>query len=357
MGLILFDRLLHAMTYLHIGLHLAGWHWTHMILVFVVLPFLDAIVQRFVPPDPKPYRHSVYFDLLLVGYVPFLLTALYTVPYQGFGTYLSLGVLFGQGINIAHELIHKTGFLQHLGQILLALACYPHWDIHHLRGHHRHVGRSRDPATAPLNMNVYRFIPRSVVGGIKEAWTIDPDHVLTSTILTLGCLLISWSQGVLHLHAVAATIGICLLEMINYLEHYGLRRSASETVSVHHSWDAPEVISTYLLFKLPFHAHHHLHAREPYRHLQKQIHSPQLPYGYPTMLLLSLVPPLFFRFVHKRLSEMETGEQETTPSHIRRELRVSRKRTILSDHAGNPMDKDIEPENTPSDPPPDDECE
>jgi len=29
--------------------------------------------------------------------------------------------------------------------------------------------------------------------------------------------------------------------------------------------------------------------------------SPQSPYGYPTMMLIALLPPLWFRFVNKRV--------------------------------------------------------
>lgn len=362
MRLAVLDRALHALSYLHVALHLAGRHWEHVMLVFGVLPILDTVVQRTVPTNanahPRSARHTLYFDLLLLGYLPVLLAAIYTVPIQGIGTYLSLGLLCGQGINIAHELIHKTGCLRRLGQILLTLVCYPHWDVHHLRGHHRHVGRSRDPATAPLSMSVYRFIPRSIAGGVADAWSLDPVHVLTSSAVTLGFLTVSWHKGILHLHAGAALIGIGLLEMINYLEHYGLRRAASETVSAHHSWDAPEVISTYLLFKLPFHAHHHLRAHEPYRQLQKEIHAPQLPYGYPTMILLTLIPPLFFRIVHPRLpSQGDIGEQKAAASRILGEFGVSGEGTILPEHARYPMDKDIEEEDTPYDPAPDHESE
>ena len=103
-------------------------------------------------------------------------------------------------------------------------------------------------------------------------------------------------------------MSVFILEAINYIEHYGLTREKVsefryEKVNPSHSWNADNQIGRAVLFELTRHSDHHENPSKPYQVLQSPGNTPELPTGYPGMILLSLVPPLFFLIMHKRLEE------------------------------------------------------
>ena len=104
----------------------------------------------------------------------------------------------------------------------------------------------------------------------------------------------------------AAVVGFLLLETVNYVEHYGMQRELLpngryERVSRRHSWTSDHPVSRALLFELPRHADHHAHAGRPYGSLRHFSDAPQLPTGYAGMVLLALVPPLYFRVMDEAI--------------------------------------------------------
>jgi alkane 1-monooxygenase len=107
-----------------------------------------------------------------------------------------------------------------------------------------------------------------------------------------------------------SVLAFTLLELVNYVEHYGIHRKeiASgqyERVNPLHSWNASHLISNFFLFQLQRHSDHHYNASKRYQILDHYDESPQLPYGYPTMILIALVPPLWFRLMNPRLKQWE----------------------------------------------------
>jgi len=238
---------------------------------------------------------------------------------------LSTGVVTGGiGITVAHELVHRTTRLERwLGSFMLYQVAYAHFGVEHVEGHHRNVGLRTDPATARRGENVYAFILRCVVFSWWQVWEIEADRNRRSGVAPYGMqnrmwrwtlsfpvgvvvigLAVGWFAA--GLVVVQAIIAIILLEMVNYVEHYGLERGeikpgVLERVAAKHSWEARHRASNVGLFKLQRHADHHIAPQRRYQSLRVHDESPQLPHGYPVMLMLSLVPPLWRAVIHPRI--------------------------------------------------------
>jgi alkane 1-monooxygenase len=229
----------------------------------------------------------------------------------------------GLGITIAHELGHRSSVLDRwIAKALLVSVCYGHFFVEHVRGHHVRVGTPDDPATAPRGMNVYRFFVRSVAGSFTHAWRLEASRlarrgrspfspsnwVLSGSLISLALLgMAAWVGGA-HatvLFVLQSVVAVVLLETINYIEHYGLRRrhvdGRYEPVREEHSWNADYVVSNWILFNLQLHSDHHAHMQRPYEQLRTVPHAPQLPAGYPVMVLVALVPPLWFATMDSRV--------------------------------------------------------
>ncbi|MEX2232696.1 MAG: alkane 1-monooxygenase [Cyclobacteriaceae bacterium] len=248
----------------------------------------------------------------------------------------------GIGITVAHELGHKKSALeQFYGKILLLTVCYMHFHIEHNRGHHVAVATPEDPATARKNENFYRFWVRSVFGGYQHAWQLEKERLQRKNHSTISvynqmlwfgflpfafCFLLTliptillkrftWEVPVFFF--CQSLIAFTLLELVNYVEHYGIQRKEIapgkyERVNPVHSWNASHLLSNFFLFQLQRHSDHHVYSYKRYQVLDHYDESPQLPFGYPTMILIALVPPLWFWVMNKRL-ERWRGEQQLQP--------------------------------------------
>jgi alkane 1-monooxygenase len=307
-----------------------GMPWLTLVITFVVIPLLDVAVgsprpdasrstpalARWIPRLQLPLQTLLLVQAVRIApsldVVQFLLFALAVGTVTG-----------GLGITIAHELGHRSSVLDRwIAKALLVSVCYGHFFVEHVRGHHVRVGTPDDPATAPRGMSVYRFILRSVIGSYRHAWRLEAlrlgrhghprfslfNWVLTGSLLSVAALVIAAAAGgvsaALFL-VLQSAVAVVLLEIINYVEHYGLQRrrvdGRFEPVRVEHSWNADYVVSNWLLFNLQLHSDHHAHMQRPYEQLHTMPHAPQLPAGYPTMVLLALVPPLWFATMDRRV--------------------------------------------------------
>jgi alkane 1-monooxygenase len=108
-------------------------------------------------------------------------------------------------------------------------------------------------------------------------------------------------------------VAFSLLEVVNYLEHYGLLRREVEPghyerVRPAHSWNSGARLSNWYLFNLARHSDHHAAASRPYDRLRHHDDAPQLPAGYATMVLLALVPRLWFRVMDPRVEAWRRRE-------------------------------------------------
>ncbi|WP_310393483.1 alkane 1-monooxygenase [Hymenobacter sp.] len=313
--------------------------WLTLGYAFGLVPLLEWLR----PPAPalpgvaaatETKRHAL-FDGLLYLNVPLqfglLAYFLHSLQTRGFtavevaGAVCSVGICCGAlGINVAHELGHRPRrWEQRLAQALLLSTWYAHFFIEHNRGHHRHVATPADPVTARLHEGFWRFLPRAVLGEFRSAWALEADrlHRLGRPAWSLANELLQFqlAQGVLAGLVVALTgaagllgwlgaaaVGYVLFQLVNYVEHYGLLRRLTapgryERVQPHHSWNSEHALGRILLYELTRHSDHHYQAARPYHTLRHQPAAPQMPTGYPGMMLLATVPSLWFRIMNKRI--------------------------------------------------------
>jgi alkane 1-monooxygenase len=232
------------------------------------------------------------------------------------------------GINYSHELMHqKSGLERWLGDLLLATVLYSHFRSEHLRVHHLYVGTPRDPVTARYNEGFHRFFPRVLIGCHLSAWNAEVAMLARRGLRPLHALNPYWRYGALQLAMLALAlalggwIGLALflfqafaavwqLELVNYIEHYGLTRrhlggGRYEHVLPRHSWNASQRASNWLLINLQRHSDHHYKPdrRFPLLQTYTEDDAPQLPYGYPLMTMAAMVPPLWKRLMNRRVKE------------------------------------------------------
>ncbi|KPA21210.1 Alkane 1-monooxygenase 2 [Shimia sp. SK013] len=235
------------------------------------------------------------------------------------GLMFGMGVISGTiGINYSHELMHqKNNTERWMGDVLLAMVLYSHFRSEHLLVHHRYVGTPRDPVTARYNEGFHRFFPRVLINCFKSAFRAEKEMLarkdlpwtdlsnpfvrywaLQTAMLLLALIIGGW-VGVL-LFIWQAYIAIWQLELVNYVEHYGLTRKhlgegKYEHVKPHHSWNAAHKVSNWLLINLQRHSDHHYKPDRRFPLLQNytDAEAPQLPFGYPVMTIAAMIPPLW----------------------------------------------------------------
>ncbi|WP_141733502.1 alkane 1-monooxygenase [Oligoflexus tunisiensis] len=340
-----------------------AWLWFPLLFTITVAVLGDTVL----PPDldqPR-YRHTWLLNAFLFANLPLLLIAYLVLFWQfadhdllGLGHFLDqildgsllenkaltsgwhrLGGFLGMGLllglaatNIAHELVHRTWspLITEIGRWLLAFTWDGAFAIEHVYGHHRKIGTWEDPATARRGESYFQFLVRSTVGGNLSAWKIERSFLMNKnrpvwsldnrvlrgwlmsfTIAALSTALLGGVAGLL-LHLGLALLGKCYLELVNFIEHYGLVRVPRTPVGFRHSWNSHHSISGWLLFNLTRHSHHHETGHLPFWRLEPRPEAPTLPFGYMTMILIALVPPLHRRVMRPYL---ETWDQHwATPA-------------------------------------------
>lgn len=327
----------------YFGVYEGGiWSFSGIYVGFVLIPLLELVGPKSARnlSEAEENRRAVsrFFDGLLYLNIPILYGLIWfyfqrlgaggLATYEIVGMTLSAGIIVGTiGINVAHELGHRSNrYEQALAKVLLVTALYLHFFIEHNRGHHRNVATDEDPASARLGEPVYAFWLRSVSGGYRNAWRLErqrlerlgrpvvgwQNEMVRFQVFQLGyLLLIGWLFGWAMIpYAVAiAVFGILLLESVNYIEHYGLRRrllpnGRYENVSPRHSWNSDHEAGRIFLYELTRHSDHHYKASRKYQVLRHFEESPQLPFGYPTSIIISLLPPVWFGLMNKRVKAM-----------------------------------------------------
>lgn len=315
------------------------WSWTTVIVAFVLIPILDIVLPTStanIPAEQEASRSKLlFFDILLflsapicfglIWYYFHTVSRVELTNADLWGKTLCTGVVLGAlGINVSHELGHRTNRLAiFFAKAGLLPVLYQHFIIEHNRGHHKNVATDADPATARKNEWLYVFIFRSIVGQYIHAWKLEALRLnkqgkavfsINNAMIRFTCwnllylagigLLVGWAW--VPFGIVIAFTGILLLETINYIEHYGLRRNLlpdgkPEMVTPKHSWNSDHEMGRIMLFELTRHSDHHYRASRKYQILRHLDESPQLPTGYPGSMLMAAIPPLWFAVMNKRL--------------------------------------------------------
>ncbi len=309
------------------------------VYAFVFLPFLELILAvdtsnlKDDDIDNKLKKHLfdwlLYFNLpivyCLIVFSHWQVTTSSLNTYEMVGLILTVGIVLGvNGINVAHELGHRqTRPERFIGKALLLPSLYMHFFIEHNYGHHLHAATKEDPATARYNQSVYSFWLTSTIRQYFSAWRIQKKllnnnnqrflsiknemlcYLIIQAIYLITVFLLFGNLGVLFAFA-SAVVGFLLLETVNYIEHYGLLRLKNqsgryERVKEVHSWNSNHVIGRIVLYELTRHSDHHYKSSKKYQVLDCHKESPQMPFGYPTSMVISLIPPLWFRIMNKRV--------------------------------------------------------
>jgi alkane 1-monooxygenase len=315
------------------------------VLVFVIFPILDFAIglDSTNPPDSvlKFLEQDRYYRWCTYVFIPIQYGGLIFACWmwgsgdlnlvESLGLALTMGVVGGIAINTAHELGHKRASSEKwLSRVALAQTGYGHFFIEHNRGHHVKVATPEDPASSRLGESFWAFLPRTVVGSLRSAWGIEVarldrleerhfsrhNDVLTAwamTVVLFGALALAFGPVVLPFLVFQAVIGFSLLEVVNYLEHYGLLRQKREDGRYErclpeHSWNSNNVASNVLLYHLQRHSDHHANPTRRYQALRHVNEAPQLPTGYAGMIVLAWFPPLWRRVMDPRLLEHYEGD-------------------------------------------------
>jgi alkane 1-monooxygenase len=318
---------------IYVGLLADGfWSFTALGFAFGLVPVLEALLPTFAANLSEAQRAErigqPWYDVLVLAQIPLHLGAIalfvHVVPAdRASGDLVSLaghitamGVSCGSlAINIAHELGHRpNATYQRLAQGLLVTTLYGQFFIDHNLGHHKNVATPEDASTARYGEVLYAFWVRSIVGVWRTAWRLKPRLMAVlftaEALMLLGFWLLAPEALVPFL--AAAVMGILLLETVNYIEHYGLLR---QKVSAHryenaqpaHSWNSNHPLGRFMLFELTRHSDHHAHPHKPYPVLDHFDEAPQMPAGYPAMMVLAAVPPIWFRVMNPRLKQVTSN--------------------------------------------------
>lgn len=319
--------------------------WALFAFFYVLIPLLDWIVGEDFNNPPESLVPDLesdrYYSWVLYAFAPiqygvffvgcYLAATMDLAWYDMLGLMIGVGIVGGFGINTGHELGHKKdAFDRWLARICLAQTAYGHFYVEHNRGHHKNVSTPVDPATSRMGEIFWTFLPRSVIGAVRSAWHLEAERLgrqgrsvwsvhnenLQAWAMTvvLFCGVIAWlGPKVIPFLIVQAAYGFSLLEVVNYLEHYGLLRRQGadgrfERCQPEHSWNSNHIVTNVFLYHLQRHSDHHAHPTRKYQALRHFEHAPQLPSGYAAMLLLAYVPPLWFKVMDKRLINHYKGD-------------------------------------------------
>ncbi len=312
-----------------------------LFLAFFIIPMFEFFLKpnsiNMSAAEEELAKVDKSYDLILYAIVPLQFVSLFfflknisdpsLTNLDMIGRIGVMGLLCGIfGINVGHELGHRVNKSeQALAKMLLLTSMYMHFFIEHNKGHHKNVATPEDPSSARYGEWLYAFYFRTIGKTYSSAWQIAINDVVKKNkkafslhnemiqfhliqLSFLGFLFFSFGISTLLYFLIAAFIGILLLETVNYIEHYGLQRKKTdetnyERAQPHHSWNSNHVVGRLFLFELSRHSDHHYMTSRKYQLLRHHDHSPQMPTGYPGMILLALLPPIWTFIMNQKIKK------------------------------------------------------
>jgi alkane 1-monooxygenase len=346
---VLFQRLAFMAPLLLPGLVVLGYfaggagNFLLILVIFGVVPLVDLILPQNTATALSARDYSpgwrMFFDLILYVWVP---TGIAIVAWGAsvfcssadlisrIGLTVSVGAMMGSaGIFVAHELGHRRGPTNRgLAYLLLSLIFYAHFLIEHNEGHHVRVATPKDAATASPGETLWHFLPRAIVCGFCNAWRIETRRLRAQHIPVLHLdnrmlwtligpvTAVAFVMSISRWHALLyligqAAIAVFVIELGNYIEHYGLVRKVSangkyEPVQIHHSWNSNSPVTSWVSLNLQRHSNHHCRATRRYEALEHIESAPRLPTSYAGMALVALIPPLWRHIMDPRAAKWRT---------------------------------------------------
>lgn len=306
-------------------------------------PYYDRLVKMFIPIQMAANVYAAYLvsrketpmlDRILLG--------------------ISMGAINGIAVTTAHELSHRPNKSDHmLSHVTLMPLFYNHFRVEHPYGHHKRAATPEDPASSQMGESFYQFWPRTVFGGIKSGIEIEArrlkrkglpffskDNELLqgwamSATFHAGLITTLGTQIIPYL-ATQAFYGISLFEIINYIEHYGLKREQKADGSYartmpEHSWNNNNVVTNLFLYQLQRHSDHHAYPTRPFQALRHFEEAPELPSGYATMLLPALIPSWWFKMMDQRVYDHYQGDLNKANIHPKRRAELLQKFNVVDE--------------------------
>ncbi|MGR3290744.1 MAG: alkane 1-monooxygenase [Paracoccaceae bacterium] len=285
-------------------------------------------------PDDRLFWHRlvtlIWFPvqfLLVFGLIWFASHSTHLSGFEKVILFLGIGQVTGVvGIVYAHELMHQKSSAERLlADLLMGMVLYSHYRSEHLLVHHRYVGTPRDTATALYNENFHRFFWRVLRKALSSAFHAEQAMLqrkglewwhasnpfwrylaLQLGFMVLATIVAGWAG--LGLFIFQALVAIWHLEIINYIEHYGLTRKhlgsgKYEHAQPRHSWNSAHRVSNWFLINLQCHSDHHYKPNRRFPLLQNysEADAPMLPFSYPVMFAAALIPPVWLRMMNPRV--------------------------------------------------------
>lgn len=320
------------------------WTWALPLYAYVCIPLMELVIPQskanYSAEEEEELKKNRYYDYILYSMVPLqyflLIYYLFSLReaeslqlYELIGRTVTFGIsCVTIGINVAHELGHRIKTSeQNMAKALLLTSQYMHFIIEHNRGHHKRVATEEDPASARYGESLYAFWFRSIIFSYLSAWKLEAERLKKKNIAVWSIQnemiqFIIWQLALivviggvfgpvpLFCYLGSALLGILFFETVNYLEHYGLSRrkidgDKYERVLPIHSWNSNHFVGRAILFEVTRHSDHHYLASRKYQILRHFDEAPQLPAGYPTMILLAFVPPLWFYVMHRHIEKIK----------------------------------------------------
>lgn len=316
-----------------------------LLLLHVIIPTLDALIGDDAnnPNDEqiKALVNDPYYDRIVKAFIPLQMAANafagYVVSRSNVSLLdqvllgVSMGAINGVGVNTAHELSHRPQKKDHYwSHASLMPLGYNHFRIEHPYGHHKRVATPEDPASSKMGESFYRFWPRTVIGGLKSAIQIEKrrlerkglkffnqeNELFHGWAMSAGyhaLMLEAYGKKIIPYTLTQAFYGVSLFEIVNYIEHYGLKRGQKadgsyERTLPEHSWNNNNIVTNLFLYQLQRHSDHHAFPSPPFQALRQFDEAPELPSGYATMLIPALIPPLWYKIMDQRVYQHYQGD-------------------------------------------------
>ena len=308
-------------------------------------PYYDRLVKMFIPIQMAANVYAAYLvsrkdtpmlDRILLG--------------------ISMGAINGIAVTTAHELSHRPNKSDHmLSHATLMPLFYNHFRVEHPYGHHKRAATPEDPASSQMGESFYQFWPRTVFGGIKSGIEIEArrlkrkglpffskdNELLQGWAMSTAfhaVLITTFGTQIIPYLATQAFYGISLFEIINYIEHYGLKREQKEDGSYartmpEHSWNNNNVVTNLFLYQLQRHSDHHAYPTRPFQALRHFEEAPELPSGYATMLLPALIPSWWFKMMDQRVYDHYQGDLNKANIHPKRRTELMQKFNVVDETA------------------------
>ena len=315
-----------------------SWSISPFVWVFVLVPIIDLVLPYLSKQDAD-LKENLFHNFSILIVLPCILFLIFiglivvSDPKITFLAAAALGAAVGMsggsiGITTAHELIHRQNkYMRGIGILLLIVCCYGHFRIEHIYGHHRNVATKEDPATARRGKNFYFYFIRCVINSVISSWKIEKNmldkrnikifsfrnRMLHYFVLEFLFLLVAYLfAGINGLIFVVfhSFVSIVLLELVNYIQHYGLERVKQngryERFTDLHSWNSRHISANWSTFNLGLHAEHHQSASKHYPLLSQEEKAIEMPANYSVMLMMALIPPIWFFIMNRKIDNLKT---------------------------------------------------